>query len=414
MVRETIGEFFYHTRVPKLDLADLHDTTKYKYTGYKWNKYYWLWKVNEWFGLCHLFMIVMIVAYTVIGAYLFYRIESKNEEIVYPVRVKQLNEKVLQIARKFKENSPWNNSRIFEEFKAEYKDLLKFDNVYKWSTYYRTEEQHKWNMWSSTFFAMNLYTTVGYGTIAAETITGIFLVMLYTFLFCPITMVISRDLGQFGLVYLTKLYGFVKYRFTSTVEKAKMRADDLIILPVKYGWATMFAFLGFTTVFLYYYDSLTGPDDGLTWWECFYFSVQTYTTAGFGDIMPVNVTFDPIVGLVYFFCLPVLKVVNRMTYLYLENGIHGYFAIVESQINCYLNSLHSPCYSITAQQIATNNKECMSSQEQEWSNTLTIRSLAAMASSPADVFGGNLGRIPLRTDDLEPIQEFTRKPSSAA
>ncbi|KAL6722748.1 hypothetical protein Aduo_017842 [Ancylostoma duodenale] len=463
MGRETIGEFFYHSRVPKVDLTDLHDTTKYKYTvepevkrigsctssegsahrnqnaGRKWSKYYILWKLNEWIGLRHLFMIFLIIAYTSIGAFLFYRIESKHERIVYPIRMRELSGKVLEIAKKFKENSSWNTSRISQEFKADYKDLATYDNIYKWSTYYRTEVQYKWNPWSATFFAMNLYTTVGYGTIAAETITGIAFVMLYTFLFCPVTMVISRDLGQFGLVYLTKLYGFLKFRFTSTVEKAKIHADDLIILPVKFGWVAMFGslasvrsshganfvfcpksppfpgFLGLTTVFLYYYDGLTGPDAGLTWWECFYFSVQTYTTAGFGDIMPINVTFDPIVGLVYFFCLPVLKVVNRMSYLYMENGIHGYFAVVESKINCYLNSMHASCSPLSPAQLASSTHDRdFNSHEPEWVNNFTIHSLSAMASSPADVFGGDLGRIGLRTQDLQPVHDSSRKPSSAA
>ncbi|VDM78477.1 unnamed protein product [Strongylus vulgaris] len=438
MGRETIGEFFHHSEVPKLDLVDLHDTTNYKYTaepevkrsesssydgglakrkqgrgqrfqGHKWNTYHFLWEVNEWIGLRHLFMIFLIIAYTTIGAYLFYRIESKNERIVYPIRMKELSAKVFSIAKKFKKNATWNSSTIFEELKADYRALSNFDNIYKWSTYYRTEVQYKWNAWSSTFFAMNLYTTVGYGTIAAETLTGITCVMIYTMLFCPITMVISRDLGQFGLVYLTKLYGLLKFRFTSTTEKAKIHADDLIILPVKYGWLAMF-------VFLYYYDSLTGPNSGLSWWECFYFSVQTYTTAGFGDIMPINVTFDPIVGLVYFFCLPILKVVNRMTYLYLENGIHGYFAIVESEVNRYLNTAHSSDSSITTAQLATctSNRDYLDTQESEWASNLTIHSLAAMASSTADVFGGNLGRIDVRTDELQPARDSTRNSSNAA
>lgn len=45
------------------------------------------------------------------------------------------------------------------------------------------------------------------------------MVMLYTMLFCPMTMVISRDLGQFGLVYLTKLYGYIKFKFTWVFKK---------------------------------------------------------------------------------------------------------------------------------------------------------------------------------------------------
>ncbi|KAK5982987.1 Ion channel [Trichostrongylus colubriformis] len=435
MGRDTIEGFFHHSEVPQLELTKLADTSIYKYTaeptikrveepvhnpkllkrtgepGQTLNKYYWLWKLNEWIGLRHLFMIFLVVAYTSIGAYLFYRIESVNEKQVYPLRVRDLNQKVLSIAKKFKENGSWNVTTIFDEFKRDYKGLLAFDNVYKWSTYYRTEVQYKWNPGSATFFAMNLYTTVGYGTIAAETLTGIALVMLYTMLFCPVTMVISRDLGQFGLVYLTKLYGYIKYMFTSTHEKSKISADDLIILPVKYGWMAMFGFLGLTTVFLYFYDGMTGPDTGLSWWECFYFSVQTYTTAGFGDIMPINATFDPVVGLVYFFCLPVLKVVNRMTYLYLENGIHGYFAIVESKINQYLNATLTFNKSLSANTTAASSYgKDYGTQEIEWANSLTIQSLAAMASSSADVYGGNLGRVNLRTADLQP----SRKPSSAA
>ncbi|KAK6033403.1 Ion channel [Ostertagia ostertagi] len=450
MGRDTIGV------VPELEVTQLADTSVYKYTaeptikrqvdpahtanlvpptrgsGSKFNKYYLLWKLNEWIELRHLFMIFLVIGYTSIGAYLFYRIESINEQQVYPVRVKDLNSKVITIAKKFKENDSWNVSTIFDEFKVrsawirrlkiksgykgnnhfqkDYKALLAFDNVYKWSTYYRTEVQHKWNPWSATFFAMNLYTTVGYGTIAAETITGIVMVMIYTMLFCPVTMVISRDLGQFGLVYLTKLYGYVKFKFTSTYEKAKISADDLIILPVKFGWVAMLGFLGLTTVFLYYYDRLTGPDVGLSWWECFYFSVQTYTTAGFGDIMPINVTFDPLVGLVYFFCLPVLKVVNRMTYLYLENGIHGYFAFVESKINQYLNTSYMPNALPPDPSTMPSYVKEYGTEENEWANNFTIRSLAAMASSSADVFGGNLGRVNLRTADLQ----TERKPSTAA
>ncbi|VDO22448.1 unnamed protein product [Haemonchus placei] len=330
MGRDTIGGFFHHSEVPELELTKFSDVSKYKYTaepaikrvnqpelnpshsppheareGFELNRYYFLWKLNEWIGLRHLFMIFLVISYTSIGAHLFYRIESVNEQKVFPVRMKDLSQKVFSIAKKFKDNSSWNATTIFNEFKKDYKELLFFDNIYKWSTYYRTEVQYKWNPWSATFFAMNLYTTVGYGTIAAETMTGIVCVMLYTMLFCPMTMVISRDLGQFGLVYLTKLYGFIKFKFTSAYEKAKVSADDLIIVPIKYGWLAMFGFLGLTTVFLYYYDGLTGPDPGLTWWECFYFSVQTYTTAGFGDIMPINVTFDPIVGGVYILCLVV-------------------------------------------------------------------------------------------------------------
>uniref|UniRef100_A0A1I7WVE8 Ion_trans_2 domain-containing protein n=1 Tax=Heterorhabditis bacteriophora TaxID=37862 RepID=A0A1I7WVE8_HETBA len=170
-------------------------------------------------------------------------------------------------------------------------------------------------------------------TISTETVLGIWITMLYTTLFCPISMVISRDLGQWALVYITRFYGYIKLKFTSQSTKSLMTGDEQIILPVKYTIPMLLSMsylssinleipLIMTATFLSYYDTYMGPEPGLTWFESFYFSCQTYTTAGFGDIMPINATFDPVVSTVFFFCLPLQKVVNRMQYLYMENGIH--------------------------------------------------------------------------------------------
>lgn len=52
-----------------------------------------------------------------------------------------------------------------DSFQKDYVELLSTDGVFKWSTYYKTDgpDHWKWTFGSSFFYAMNVYTTVGYG-----------------------------------------------------------------------------------------------------------------------------------------------------------------------------------------------------------------------------------------------------------
>lgn len=50
------------------------------------------------------------------------------------------------------------------------------------------------------------------GSIAPETFEARCFTMLYGTLFCPLTWIIIRDLGQLALVYLTTVYARLKLR----------------------------------------------------------------------------------------------------------------------------------------------------------------------------------------------------------
>ncbi|PIO59747.1 Ion channel, partial [Teladorsagia circumcincta] len=87
--------------------------------------------------------------------------------------------------------------------------MLNTEGSYKWSTFYRSsdpENNYKWTYASSFFFAMNVYTTTGYGSIAPETRPGQWFVIIYGFIFVPVTLVVIRDLGQWLLLVITRFY----------------------------------------------------------------------------------------------------------------------------------------------------------------------------------------------------------------
>uniref|UniRef100_A0A1I7WV71 Ion_trans_2 domain-containing protein n=1 Tax=Heterorhabditis bacteriophora TaxID=37862 RepID=A0A1I7WV71_HETBA len=102
-------------------------------------------------------------------------------------------------------------------FLATYIKLLNVEGTYKWSTFYRSsdpENNYKWTIGSSLFFAMNVYTTTGYGSIAPETRGGQWLTIIYGFIFVPVTLVIVRDLGQWSLLYITRTYARLVLKFS--------------------------------------------------------------------------------------------------------------------------------------------------------------------------------------------------------
>lgn len=84
-------------------------------------------------------------------------------------------------------------------------------------------------------------------------------------------------------------------------------------------------------MFIFEYDELSGPpDSGISFFHAFYFSFISMSTIGLGDVMPNNVTFSPLITIMFFFGMPILKVVNRVTYICLENGVFGKWAEIVS------------------------------------------------------------------------------------
>ncbi|VDO77423.1 unnamed protein product [Heligmosomoides polygyrus] len=339
---------------------------------------YWLLHNRKKYGFRHVCMLLLVISYTLLGAAMFFNIEAHYEH-----KVRHL----------YGSCSQPNEFTTKTNQKSAYVSLLEDESLYTGSTYYKSVDSanYKWTYSSAIFFSMNLYTTTGYGSIAPDSMLGRMCVIWYSLITIPITLVVIRDLGQMTLVYLTKLYA----QFTP-------HDDSMISLPIKFCLLLLAGYLFFTAIFIYFFDEWMGdmPKSGLPFFEAFYFAYISISTIGLGDIMPNNATwsqnsmyenFHPIISALFFFGMPVMKVVNRATYVFIENGVFGAFTLFESSID-RLTSKIEP----RQEQV----RLLVSNQATELLNNLTIRSLAAFARANADVYGGGFGRVNLRKGDL--------------
>ncbi|KAK6053829.1 Ion channel [Cooperia oncophora] len=314
--------------------------------------------------------------------------------------------------------------------KRAYVTLLQQESAYKGSTFYKSEDpdnNYKWTFGSAFFFSMNVYTTTGYGSIAPESIAGKSCVMVYGFLFVPLTLVVLRDLGQWALVHTTKIYARLLIMFRRARGYEDNKEDELISLPIKFCMFLMLAYLLFASLFIYEYDALSGPaGSGIDFFHSFYFSFISITTIGLGDIMPNNVTFAPIITLLFFFGMPILKVVNRSTYICVENGVFGTMTVCENRLDSCWTGVQpndteaqpvSPRPSIRSRRSGSDSRHDEDSDEEndanQMLNNFTIRSIATFMRSHSDVYGGDFGRVNLRRGDLLPCNHDTVRSMSS-
>ncbi|EYC02060.1 hypothetical protein Y032_0102g3461 [Ancylostoma ceylanicum] len=398
--------------------------------------FYWVAANHKKIGFRHICMLLLVLVYTLLGALMFYLIESNYEKNTVVVRKEALDKLILEIATEMtiKVNDPDEtvNVTMMEDYiKRAYVTLLQQESAYKGSTFYKSEDpdnNYKWTFGSAFFFSMNVYTTTGYGSIAPESIAGKSCVMVYGFLFVPLTLVVLRDLGQWALVHTTKIYARLLIMFRRARGYEETKDDELISLPIKFCMGIMLGYLLFASLFIYEYDALSGPpDSGMDFFHSFYFSFISMTTIGLGDIMPNNVTFAPIITVLFFFGMPILKVVNRSTYICVENGVFGTMTVLENRLDSCWTGVQphdseaqpvSPRPSIRSRRSGIEEREGESSDEEteanQFLNNFTIRSIATFMKSQSDVYGGDFGRVNLRRGDLLPHNNDTVRSVSSA
>lgn len=380
---------------------------------------YWFAFHRKQIGFRHICVVILVLLYTLLGAAMFWSVESRHEKAKTLRHVGHLEELLTKLAENVTDsvndiNTTTTQAEMKVYIREAYIELMKLEGQYKGSTYYKLEDPEnnwKWTFESAFFFSMNVYTTTGYGSIAPESTLGQFLVCLYGFIFVPVTLVVLRDLGQFFLVHLTKLYALGIQKFRELNGDKHVDEDEIIRLPIKACLLLLAAYLGLCTVFIFFYDELSGsePGSGMDMFLCFYFSFISLSTIGLGDVMPNNATFSPIISIIFFFGMAVTKVVNRNTFIAVENGIFGTLTLVENKLDGIVTR-GSAAVKPEEKQVSPKMQRAFSMDADgvgqpdetpnEILNNFTVRSIATFMKSNADIYGGGFGRVQLRRGDL--------------
>ncbi|KAE9417676.1 hypothetical protein Angca_004283 [Angiostrongylus cantonensis] len=286
--------------------------------------------------LPHVVLVAVVCLYAMIGAYIFYRLESPNEDRLKTVGkalIGDMRNNLISMIRDGRSTEElWRNSiekelyrfndKIYRAFKEQYvryadvhvvphSERLKLGEVDRLkrhrNTKLRSEKSDKmWTASSALFFAATTMATIGYGNIVPATSSGRIACVVFALFGAPLAIITIGDLGKFlseCTIWLHKemkkarslLHG--RWRRFRGLNKESIDAESQTTSSPAIDWEDLVmdktevpVFMVFTILLLYiaFGGVLFSFLEGWTYMDAFYYSFISLTTIGFGDIVPEN------------------------------------------------------------------------------------------------------------------------------
>lgn len=166
---------------------------------------------EKWFS--HLLLLLVLVLYALLGAWIFLMIEGGNE--------KSLKAPVVDIRDKLK-TEVWrltSTEKVTRKTLFDHMDL----RIKELETQLYTNYQHgstgdsfktSWTFWSAVVYCFTVFTTIGYGHIAPITKVGRIVTIFYACIGIPLLLMVLADLGKLftrGIKFVFKIFKKVFY-----------------------------------------------------------------------------------------------------------------------------------------------------------------------------------------------------------
>uniref|UniRef100_A0A914X5U1 Potassium channel domain-containing protein n=1 Tax=Plectus sambesii TaxID=2011161 RepID=A0A914X5U1_9BILA len=299
------------------------------------------------FGLRHIFLLLLLIGYALIGGAIFDAIERSNEiedlqgaHQVLLHRIGNVSEEIISIVSAVNGTHP--QAEVESIVKDFYKDMLDLEGKLKNSVFDKVDhERLVWDFGSAVFYASTLFTTIGYGTIACATAWGKAISIVYSIIGIPLMLVVLNDVGRVLFFALQKLYNRVYQLCRRTRLCRKVDENDTVdhTFPLRLAVPLVFVYMLLCAVVIHVFDNeLRGEDEGgLSFGDSFYFAFISLSTIGLGDIMPNNIQYSPFVAALFLFGLTLLSVINSTLYVRMERH---YFRAMEAMEEV-LEELHA-------------------------------------------------------------------------
>uniref|UniRef100_A0A0K0FI64 Potassium channel subfamily K member 18 (inferred by orthology to a human protein) n=1 Tax=Strongyloides venezuelensis TaxID=75913 RepID=A0A0K0FI64_STRVS len=192
---------------------------------------------------------------------------------------------------------------------------------------------------------MTLFTSIGYGTIACQTVAGKIITIIYAAIGIPLMLVVLGDVGDVLLSWFIFIYNWLYHKIRRAwnllmiqikLEKYLIKDDDDQDFPLIGSVIIIILYILLVSLVIFLAD-YENHQQGLTFFDAFYFTFISMTTIGLGDVYPNNksVEFNPAIPLLFLFGLALLSVVNSTMYSKMQNK----FLFVVEKIEYYLENL---------------------------------------------------------------------------
>ena len=254
-------------------------------------------QICEMMGLKRMCLIALTVGYTFLGGGLFYFLEHQPEQdalagkrLIHLERRENYTEKLLEIfANECQGGTFEEQYGLCQKFIA--RALLAYDQDSElWPV---KEPLYKWDYWNACFYAVALYTTMGFGNMACKTFAGRLCTILYAFIGIPLMLTLLNDLGQWcqnvcdqGWLFLMGL----RARLVRSClrRRGSEESEEDTNPSVSSGFPLWLAIL---IVFFYVFfcaSLFMLWEDKWTYFTAFYFFFVSLSTIGLGDVLPGN------------------------------------------------------------------------------------------------------------------------------
>ncbi|KAF2353625.1 Potassium channel domain [Trinorchestia longiramus] len=183
-------------------------------------------KISKWSkkGFTHVFMFLMIAAYTALGAALFIMIEAPHENTEKLIIEYERNRLIddLFVESKLHERHEWREMAKARIRPYEDKLMTSYSHGVSADT-----DDRVWTFWKSMFFCSTITTTIGYGHMAPVTQAGRILCIVYAIIGIPLMLILMADFGKLFTRGLKAIFRLI-FRINRSAQCMKLRRSAFV------------------------------------------------------------------------------------------------------------------------------------------------------------------------------------------